>query len=183
MRLLKRFIRDARGVSIVEFALISPLLILFYFATVEVDSALTVHRRVTAVAGTVADLVAQDTVVNTTELNAIYDSAAAIMAPYDQENTIKLRVSSVRIGSGGKARVVWSDAHNWTARAIDEEVTIPDDLIAGSSTVIMAESEFSYSAPLAQVMDRPLMMKQTFYMRPRRTAQVCLERQNAPNLC
>lgn len=181
--MLKRFFCDARGVSAVEFALIAPLLILFYFATVQLDSALAVQRRVATVAGTVADLVAQDEgVLTNDELTAIYDSARAIMAPY-AANTMRLRVSSVRIGDRNRPRVVWSVNDNWSSHGTGDEVAGAASLVSGTSTVIVAEAEYTYNAPLADIIDRPLVMRQTFYMRPRRVATICMKPSAGANVC
>ena len=54
-----RFMRDRRGVSAIEFALIAPLLILIYVGVAEIGNALTVFRRTSTVAATAADLTAQ----------------------------------------------------------------------------------------------------------------------------
>ena len=50
---------DERGVSAVEFALLLPLMVTLYLGGVEVSQGLTIDRKVTLVARTVADLAAQ----------------------------------------------------------------------------------------------------------------------------
>ncbi len=171
--MLKRFFSDQSGLSAVEFALIAPLLILFFFSTVEIDSALTVDRRVSLAAGTVADLVAQDDEITTSELSAIYTAAAAIMAPFDPNDDIELIITSVRLDSN-QPKVVWSRAHNATAHTTGQTVNVPNTLLSGTETVIMAEVALDYDAPMAQVINQTLRMTDTFYLRPRRGTSVCL---------
>ena len=51
--------RDKRGVSAVEFALLTPIILLIYVGVAEIGNLLTVERRVETVASTAADLTAQ----------------------------------------------------------------------------------------------------------------------------
>jgi Flp pilus assembly protein TadG len=44
-RRLSRFWRDRRGVSAVEFALIAPVLMIFYFGMAELTEAMMAQRR------------------------------------------------------------------------------------------------------------------------------------------
>jgi Flp pilus assembly protein TadG len=173
IRLLKRFLADRRGISAVEFALIAPVLIVFYFGTVELDSALAVNRKVTAAASAVADLVAQDNSLDNTEIAAIFTATEAIMAPYDPDDTIQVRVSSVRLNNQSQPVVVWSDAHNMTPRAVDSPVAVPPNVLVAGTTVVVAEVVFPYEAPLSDIMGGAIQMDETFYLRPRRGASVC----------
>src|SRR5262249_34725949 len=60
-RKLRRFARDKRGISAVEFAMLLPLMVTLYLGGVEVSQAVAIDRKVTLIARTVADLVAQVT--------------------------------------------------------------------------------------------------------------------------
>jgi Flp pilus assembly protein TadG len=55
-RRLLRCVQDERGVSAVEFALLLPLMVTLYLGGVEISQGLTIDRKVTLVARTVADL-------------------------------------------------------------------------------------------------------------------------------
>ena len=79
--LVRRFGRDGRGVSAVEFALIAPLLVTIYFAGIEVTTAVAVDRKMTLVAHTVADLVAQSSSITNSEMTDILNAAAAVSSP------------------------------------------------------------------------------------------------------
>lgn len=172
--MLKRFLRDTRGLSAVEFALISPLLVIFYFGTVEIDAMLTVDRRVTFTANVVADLVAQDDVVNQAELDAIFTAATAIMAPYDPDDEIRMIVTSVELNDDDDPVVVWSRGYNTEGYDADDDVDMPADIIPAGGSIIMAETQFDYQAPLAFYMDNAIRMSEVFYLRPRRSDSVCL---------
>src|ERR1051325_11821548 len=78
-RLLRRFQDDKRGVSAVEFAMLLPLMVTLYIGGVEVSSAIAVDRKVTLVARTVGDLVAQSTSVNATDMTNILNAASSVV--------------------------------------------------------------------------------------------------------
>ena len=63
-----RFVRDRRGVSAIEFAIIAPMMILIYVGVAESGNALTVFRRTATVAMTASDLTAQVKKVSTADL-------------------------------------------------------------------------------------------------------------------
>lgn len=80
---LRRFGRDRRGVSAVEFALIAPFMILLYLGSVEVSLALSIDRKITSISSALADLVAQDDVITDDEITDILNAGAVIVAPFD----------------------------------------------------------------------------------------------------
>lgn len=170
----RRFLKDLRGVSATEFALVAPVLIAFYFGTAEIDSALSVNRKVTSAANTAADLVAQDDIMTAAEFDAVFTAVDAIMAPFDPNETIEVKISSIRLNGQNRAAVVWGVANNTAARQVGTTVTIPSGLVSGTSTIILAEVSFPYQAPLAEIISSGgVRMSETFYLRPRRGASVC----------
>ncbi len=76
------FLRDKRGVSAVEFAMLLPLMITLYIGGVEVSSAIAIDRKVTLVARTLGDLVAQSTSVNAADMTNILNAATTVVQPY-----------------------------------------------------------------------------------------------------
>jgi Flp pilus assembly protein TadG len=58
---MRRLLRDKRGISAVEFAMLLPLMVTLYLGGVEVSQAVAVDRKVTLVARSLGDLVAQAT--------------------------------------------------------------------------------------------------------------------------
>ena len=84
MRALARFIRgfraDRRGVSAVEFALIAPVLIVFYFGIAELTQAMMASRRASHVASSIGDLVAQEQSVTNAEMTKVLLGEIGYMA-------------------------------------------------------------------------------------------------------
>lgn len=169
--MLRRFIKDEDGVSALEFALIAPVFIILFFGTVEVSNLLSVNRKVTRVASTVADLVAQDSLVNKRELDGIFDASEAIATPFDTSK-LSIVVSSVYKDFDDEVEVEWCYARNGAG---SDEANVPDDLLEQNSSVILAEVSYDYEAAFSVILDASYQLSDEFYLRPRRSVRVDCE--------
>ncbi len=146
-RPLRRFLRDKRGVSAVEFAMLLPLMVTLYIGTAEVGQAIAVDRKVTLTARTAADLVAQTTSVNSTDMTNIFNATSAVIAPFDASK-LKVTVSSIVINAQLVAKVAWSDTMNGTA-LVPGTTLVVDDRLKVSATypiyLIYATSQYAYT--------------------------------------
>ena len=79
---LSGFWHCGRAAVASEFALILPLGVILLVGTSEIGTALLVDRKVTRAAHVGADLVAQVTSLNNTDLNDVFDAMEAIMQPF-----------------------------------------------------------------------------------------------------
>ncbi len=169
---LHRFVRHAGGLAAVEFALIVPVLITLYFGTLETTNALTASRRVTNVAETAADLVAQATSVSTADLNDIFAASTAILTPFNAQS-VQIVISSVVADTNNKTTIAWSAAYGGaTARATNSAFTLPAGLTTPNTSVVMAEVTYTYTSPLGTFITGPLTMSEIAYLRPRRSITV-----------
>ena len=165
-RPLRDFAGDKRGVSAVEFAMLLPLMITLYIGGVEVSSAIAVDRKVTLVARTLGDLVAQSTAVNATDMTNILNAATTVVQPYS-DTLIKVVVSRVDIDANSAAKVIWSKTKNGTARAVNSTVTLPAALNTANTSLIWAETEYAYTPTIGYVITGTMTLKDQIYMRPR----------------
>ena len=168
---LRRFGDDRRGVSAVEFAMIAPIMILFYFGMAEICQGFMAKKRVEHVASAIADLVAQTDDVTTAELNDIYTVAAQVMKPF-ATTSLKQRITSVTRNSSGVPKVDWSSNKSWSSLATGATVTVPANLIANGESLIMAQVEYVYSSPFDYVMPSQMTFTKTYYLRPRMVDKV-----------
>lgn len=159
--------RDMRGVSAVEFALILPLMITLYIGAVEFSHALTIDRRVTTLASSVADLVAQVDEVSDSDLDDIFKAAESIMKPYSL-TPLKITVTSVRADAQNKTTVAWSKSNSGSGHANGSNFTLPAGLTQRYSSVIVAEVTYTYTPEVGQFLTGGITLSETFYLRPRR---------------
>jgi len=143
-----------------------PLMLTLYLGTVEVSQGIAADRKVTLTARTVADLVAQVSSINNTDMTNSLNAAAAVIAPYTTSN-LMVTVTSVTIDAAGKATVAWSDALNGSPRAVGSTVTVPTALNTPNSSLIWSEVHYTYTPTIGYVISGTLNLKDQIYMRPR----------------
>ncbi len=172
---LRRLVRERRGVSAVEFALILPIMITLFIGGSEVTQGITIKRKVTIATRTIADLVSQDVSVTDADLTAVFAATTTVLAPYPAGN-LKMVITNVYIDADGNASVVWSASHNGaTARTAGASVTLPNGLNAFPKTSLLwAEAEYTYTPTIGYVMSGSIDLKDKLYLRPRLTS--CVER-------
>lgn len=174
LKALHRFAKNRDGLAALEFALIAPVMIAMFYGSIELASAVDCNARVSRVASTTADLVAQSTAVSSTDTSNIFNAAYAILYPYTSVNA-KIVVSSLVDNGKGGATVAWSDAtSNATARTKGATMTVPTGLITSGSggSVIYAEITYTYTAPLTYFLGGAVTLHDNFYARPRRSLTV-----------
>ena len=170
----RRFWRDARGVSAIEFALIAPLMLVIYFGLVEFCQGYMASRRASHTASIVADLVAQSDATTTQDLTSIFAIGDMIMRPFPAA-PLSIRVSSVTIDANGVARIDWSQSNNkaLTARVKNSVVSdLPSGLIDKGESLILGETQFKYTSPFAQMIKTPINFDRSYYLRPRTVDKV-----------
>ena len=158
--------RDQRGVSAVEFAMLLPLMVTLYLGAVEISQGVAIHRKVTLTARTVADLASQVTSINNADMTNMLNAASAVVAPFPA-SPLKVTVSAVTIDANGLAKVVWSDARNGTARAVNSTVSLPTALNIPNSQLIWSEVHYNYLPTIGYVVTGALNLFDQIYMRPR----------------
>jgi len=173
LRTAKSFMRSRRGMAAVEFALCAPAMILMFFGAIELAEALNCRWRVTRVASTTADLVAQSTAVSSGDISNVFNAANSILFPYSSNNAQIVITSVVDDGHGG-AKVAWSNAQNTTPRTVGANITLPAGLVVSGSggSVIFAEIRYTYASITTHVLPSTITMSGSFYARPRRSLTV-----------
>lgn len=163
---IRRFRRDHRGLSAVEFALILPIMLTLYLGGSELTQAITIKRKTALVTRTIGDLVAQDINITNAEMQSIFTATTAVAAPYPTAN-LKIVVSSVSIDGQGAAKIAWSDAYQTTARAVNSTVTLPTGLNLANTSLIWAEASYDYTPPIGYMITGVLNLADKIYLRPR----------------
>jgi Flp pilus assembly protein TadG len=171
-RRLKRLSRDERGVSAVEFALIAPVLILFYFGLAEATQVMMAERKVVHTASAVGDIVAQLTTTTPTELDDFFSMAGTLMTPFPASTQLKICVASISAdATSGAMTVDWNRVKNSaTCPAKGSAVAstaVPANLIDKGQSAIMARATYTYTGPTNMVIKTNPTFTKTFYLRPR----------------
>jgi len=165
---------DRRGATAVEFALIAPLLILFYCGMAELTSAMIAQRRIGHLASSIGDVVAQETQLTNARTADLFKIGEVLMAPFPV-TTLRMCVVSVSSDATGKDTVDWSEASNSPAGcpAAKAVVTdIPATVLPAGQSVIMSKASYAYDSPIKLVSPDTITFKSTYYLRPRLSDKV-----------
>ena len=171
---LARFRRDKRGIAAVEFALIMPVLVVAYLATVEVSQMIEIDRAVGRSTQTVTNIVAQYATISASQdMPDILNASAAVMAPFPSSG-VTVVVSLVTINAAGTATIGWSKALNGTARATGSAITVPAALKVPSTSLVYGEVTYAYT-PFADIMKfGTVNMNTNLFMLPRTSTTITL---------
>lgn len=169
--LLTRFRGDRRGVSAVEFALIAPVVIFFYFGLAEFCQGFMAQKRMGRTAAAVADLITQNESVTTADITDVFEVGALMMRPFPAA-PLEQRVTAVTRQTNGQVRVDWSRAKGMTARGQGSLVTVPEGLIASGESLVMTEITYDYTSPFGELLPGLTHFSHTYYLRPRKVDQV-----------
>ena len=165
-RRIAGLVRDQRGVSAVEFAMLLPLMLSLYLGAVELSQGIGADRKVTLTARTISDLVSRVSSMSSADMTNSLNAATAVMAPYSSTN-LAVTVSSVKIDANSKATIDWSATMNGTAHAKGSGVTLPSALVVPNTYLIWSEVRYTYRPTIGYVVTGTLTLHDQLYMRPR----------------
>lgn len=169
----RQFRAAKRGVSAIEFALIAPVMILIYFACIELSFMMILDRKVTSSASSLGDLVARAASIDDNEMDDIFEATRMIFQPNPIADA-RMRVSSL-YDDDGTAKVAWSEGRNFSPYSVDATITVPDGIVPEGGSVIFAEVEYDYDSTLGYFFSTTKTLSDEFYLRPRRTDRVARE--------
>ena len=91
---LSRFARDERGLSMLEFSFIAPVMIVMFFGIAELGQGLFAQRRNAHVASAIGDLAAQAGSISNADMSNIMDAGGQVMAPLSvSTSTLGMRIT------------------------------------------------------------------------------------------
>jgi Flp pilus assembly protein TadG len=167
-----KLLADRRGVAAVEFALLVPILLLLYFGVVELTQGLMTQERAAHTASTIGDLTAQSATIDQAELGDIFAMGDTIMYPYPT-TSLQMRISSLVADASGKITVAWSEGQGMAALGKGSAVNnLPKNVVTANESVIMAETQYTYTSVFGQIMPTPVVFNEKYYLRPRTSVTV-----------
>lgn len=157
-RRIRAFGGNAKGVAVVEFALIVPFLFALYVGTAEFCRGMMNSQALTRLARTVADLAALGQYTSTGApkspmdqgvVDDIFSASKLVLQPFDA-STAKIRLTAIGIymkGTTRTIRVCSSAASNATARSVGiapADLIIPSTYSAHGQRLVIAEVDMDY---------------------------------------
>ena len=167
------------GIAAVEFAFVAPVLVFLFLATVEGSDALSTSRRVSLSANTLADLVAQETRVQKSDLDDLFLGMKDIIdyTP-GSGNTIDYRVVSLVVDPSTDETIVhWSldDQGNEPYTAGQKYTGDADvSLLDPNASIVVSEIAYAYQPTISRVLINSVNLKKNATRWPRRAFRVQL---------
>lgn len=180
LRRMRDFGSDRRAVSAIEFSMILPFLLILLIGMEEVSGTLNYDRKVSRIANSVADLVAQAQTITPADLTALMDLGGKILDPYPDTN-LETIVASVTFDDDGKPAVDWSYSSKggspWAAGS-KPPMDLPEAVAAPNSSIVVTQTNLKYvptfSGLFTEYFSRAssIDLSDTYYLRPRLTDTV-----------
>ncbi|MEQ1930676.1 MAG: TadE/TadG family type IV pilus assembly protein [Parvularculaceae bacterium] len=182
-----RLLSNRDGLAATEFALILPVLLLMFFGMLEGSDILTVSRRLSHTANTVADLAARERTINHTELNDMLVGARRLLEPTNTSTLNITVVSVISAGSPARPTVHWSRDINgatpYAAGVPYMNLSNTASLNAASSLIVV-EIDYTYDSGLtSEVFHRPYTFDFEAKRLPRKSTRVQLCNTATPVVC
>lgn len=169
---MQTFKADIKGLSGVEFAIIAPMLIGIYLGVAETALGVTNSRKVSRVAATLADLVAQSENITANQIDGVMNAASSVMEPYSSAG-LKIHVVGVAIDGNGIARVAWSRKKgNTAAPGVGSVYPIPVNIRIADSFLVVTKVMYDYSPALGANLVDTFHFNEINYNVPRTSSTV-----------
>lgn len=187
---LAGFWADKRGVSATEFAMILPFLLFLLVGMEVITGALNHDRKISRIASSVTDLVAQEQTVDPSGLDALLKVGDTILAPYSSTE-LEVIVASVSFDEDGDPSIDWSrDNHGsaadgWSPGAAPP-ITLPDTIATPNTSIVVGQTNLTYRPTFANLYKElnkffsgdsidSIDLSDVYYVRPRLTDTVTCE--------
>jgi Flp pilus assembly protein TadG len=196
----RRYRADKRGVAAIEFAFIVPIMFVMFVGAVELSQAITVDRRVTQSASSVADLVARkETSIAQSEIGDIMKIGGYIFSPYSQ-SPLQVVVRNVTSSSTNatNTKQSWQCTYSGVGTnptpvcaCMNSTYSIPANLVSTNDSVVVAEAVYTYTPLIFDYFMKRLLssssgspgtytLSEKIFMKPRGQAAMLLQENGTP---
>lgn len=174
-RFVRRIKTDRRGMAAVEFALIAPTLALVVLGVFELSLRFRASDEATRYVHEVADLVARQSTIGTSDLKDIYDASIYMMKPINTTANLDMDVSAI-----GFKNTTTKDPYllwrRWSGGQIAPVLEAAAGLGDTNESVILVSIRYRYTSPITALFDGPLLtITRTAYARPRETRLITMD--------
>ncbi|WP_283195298.1 TadE/TadG family type IV pilus assembly protein [Rhizobium sp. AN80A] len=160
-----RLIHERSGASAIEFALLAPILLFFFLASITVFDLYRTYQNIVQANGIVADVISRQTSID----NAFVSNLYSVFTHLQQNSTapIALRISSIK-KTAGAYRLDWTK-ESGTAGLLKAQVLNASSLpeLTDGDSVIYVEGAASYTAMTNILGFGTMTFAETAFSRPR----------------
>lgn len=171
-----RFLKNKDGIAAIEFAFIAPVMLFMYFGMAEVATAISVDRQISHSANVAGDLATQSETISADEMSEIMTATMMTMGiPEDKKSRVKIEIASYARASDdsiierGRATLNGPFPTAFNASNLDKRI------LSDTSGIVVARVLYSYQPLKLRYMESDFDLKETFLLKPRKSANVDIE--------
>jgi len=167
---------DERGSTLIELALLLPILVSLFLGSVELSTALRADRKMIATTQSLVDLITQASNLTDQEMTDVLNAAQMIMRPFPIDGTrLKIGVASVQFDAdSGAPTVDWTESRN--GGVVANATTKAAGMGIPGESVVLVHVEYTYTPVLgALFFQNGLTFRETATARPRKSAWITRE--------
>lgn len=176
-------LRDERGTALIEFSFALPVLLVMFYAAIELTRYILFHEKMESAAMQVIDVINQENEVSAANLNTIFSAIPTMMSPL-QDMDVQPRVTVVERtrdpgGRPCRLRVLWSYGPGTSRIDPEGQNSLPEIAVQPGDTVTIMEAVGRYRPILDDVLQKQIIGNITGevylrnYSRPRYGAFRC----------
>ncbi len=170
---IKEFRNNDKGVALVEFALLLPVMLILLIGTLELSNLLRLDRKVTLAANTAVDLTAQQPSLSDAELADIFRALELSLIPFG-EGGLSVGIRSYEFDpDDGSASVAWTES--LAGGVIDENMATINSLAVPGQSVVVATAQYVYQPIFPSFIFDSFTIDETAFSRPRNSLNIVRE--------
>jgi Flp pilus assembly protein TadG len=165
-----RFCADTSGVSVVEFALVAPIMVATLLGMAEINNLTTSYCKTVTAAQTVADLTTQSATLTTAQAASIVAGAQRTLDPLVSTTAnLSVDISSIGFDASGKPYQAWT--YHWGKVSTPPLASLVTGMGAANESVVVTVLSYTCT-PLIHEIVPQLTFTQTAFSRPRTTLKI-----------
>jgi len=178
--MLTKLRKCSRGGVLLEFGLITPLMVFMLLNGFEMARFLILNQKLQRTAMSVADLAARDDVLDTNDISNLFAAGNEVFRPFTLNTDGRVILSSINEDGGGNPQVAWQrQSGTLTASSLigfeGGAATLDEPtLIGDGQTLIVAEVFYDFE-PLIGVLPGARQVYHRAFYRPRLVLEVGVE--------
>ena len=177
LNLVSKYREDKQGVAAIEFALIAPVMIAFYFGLSEISMVITADRNTAHTASVAGDLATQVIELDAAGLSDIMTATLAVMnIEAGDRSDVTVELNSYRINPStsaveqiGYARMGPQISNGGPATF--NPGSLNSNMLNATSGAVVARVNFKYK-PLTMTFVENMTLHETFVLKPRKSLSV-----------
>lgn len=169
MVIIRKWLEDAAGTAIAEFALIFPLMMTMLLGVFELGNAIAVNQRTIAASQIVADLIARNITVDDAMIDEAIRAAELAIAPYETTD-FGIDIISVQYDENDEPQEVWRETRNMVGSEADADRAIGLGVEGDGALVVI--TQYIYRPFFGGMVIDEFTMREAAFARGRRTAVV-----------